>query len=107
MSTFTRIKPSLGRLAVKLMHTEDVSAGGIILPMGRQEITTVGTVTAIPEAYKSAEDDEDELSPSGPNYKVGDIVLFGKYSGSEVTIGRDKVVVLRESDILATLHAED
>lgn len=107
MTTFTRIKPTLGRIAVKLMHTEDVSAGGIILPMGRQEITTVGTVTAVAEPYRSGSDDDDELAPTGPMHKVGDVVLFGKFSGSEVTIGRDKHIVLRESDVLATLHPEE
>lgn len=108
MSNLRRIKPALGRIAVKLKTTDEVSESGlIILPNGRQEITTVGKVVAIADPYQSGDADEDLNAPQGPMHKVGDTVIFGKYSGTEVSIGRDKYIIMRESDVLATLHPEE
>ena len=106
-ASLTRIKPALGRIVVELLSTDEVSEGGIILPYGGQVITTAGRVIAICDPYRAAPDDKDHDAPAGPMYGLGEIVVFGKYSGSEVQMGRKKCIVMNESDILCTLHEEE
>lgn len=98
---FKRIRPTPGRVVVKLLETPQISKGGIYLPNGKQEITTVGEVVEVSGSYE-----DEEGRRLDPLFQVGDTVLFGKYSGSEVTMDRDKYVVLKEADVFATLHEE-
>ena len=79
------LKPLADRVVVEPAPAEDKSAGGIILPDTAQEKPQQGTVVAV---------------GSG---KVSDKVLYGKYSGSEVTFDGVDYVIMRESDILAVL----
>lgn len=101
----TGIKPALGRVVVELLESEYTSSSGkIILPFGGEKITTCGRVVSTCDPYKSASDDQDKAA-AGPLYSVGDVVIFGKYVGSEVQIERKKYIVMNESDILGTLYA--
>lgn len=106
MNRLTHIKPSMGRVVVEPASEETVTEHGIILLQGRQQLngvqSSVGTVVEVCDAYRSALDDEDD-SPSGPRYPVGTVVIFSKYNGTSITIERKTVIVMNESDILATL----
>ena len=87
-----KVKPLSDRIVVRQADAEEMSSGGIILPDTAQEKPQQGKVMSI-----------------GPgklikmSLKVGDRVLYGKYSGTEVTIDGEEYVFMRESDILAVL----
>ena len=86
------------RVVVEPAEAEEVSAGGIILPDTAQEKPQQGKVVAVGPG---------KVSDSGtlvePTLKTGDSVLYGKYSGTEVTIDGTEYSIMRESDILAIL----
>ena len=107
---YTSITPALGRIVVEYLESEFMSKGGIILPFGGEKITTAGRVVRVSLPFQSASDDKDKDAPFGPMYRKGDVVIFGKYVGCEVTLGSGfrsrKYLVMNESDILGTLHAE-
>ncbi|MGY8782807.1 MAG: co-chaperone GroES [Fidelibacterota bacterium] len=92
------IKPLADRVVVEAAPAEDKSAGGIILPDTAQEKPQQGTIVAAGSG---------KISDSGSliemTVKEGDKVLYGKYSGSEVTFDGNDYVIMRESDILAVL----
>jgi chaperonin GroES len=92
------IKPLSDRVVVKPSPAEEVTKGGIILPDTAKEKPQQGEVVAVGSGRIS---DNGELIK--PQVKKGDIVLFGKYSGTEVTIEGEEYLILRESDILAVL----
>ena len=93
-----KIKPLADRVVVEPAEAEEVSAGGIILPDTAQEKPQQGKVVAVGPG---------KVSDSGtlfePTLKTGDSVLYGKYSGTEVTIDGTEYSIMRESDILAIL----
>lgn len=100
-TTYSRIKPTPGRLAVRPVAKSDRTRGGLWIPNITQSNRSVtGEVVAISE---SVLDGEDKLEPL---FKVGDVVLFGQYNGSEITVGREKVIILLEKDIMALLTPE-
>ena len=92
------LKPLADRVVVEPAPVEDKSAGGIILPDTAQEKPQQGVVVAAGPG---------KVSESGNllsmTVKNGDKVLYGKYSGSEVTFDGVEYVIMRESDILAIL----
>lgn len=89
-----KFKPLGDRVVVKAMEAEEVSRGGIILPDTAKEKPIEGTIVAV-GAGKTTEDGKlIELS-----VKVGDKVLYGKYSGTEVKIDGQEYLIMRESDI--------
>ena len=92
------LKPLADRVVVEPAPAEDKSAGGIILPDTAQEKPQQGMVVAAGPG---------KVSDSGNLVKMtvkkGDKVLYGKYSGSEVTFDGTEYVIMRESDILAVL----
>lgn len=92
------IKPLADRVVAEAAPAEDKSAGGIILPDTAQEKPQQGTIVAAGSG---------KISDSGSliemTVKEGDKVLYGKYSGSEVTFDGNDYVIMRESDILAVL----
>ena len=92
------LKPLADRVVVEPAPAEDKSAGGIILPDTAQEIPQQGTVVAVGSGKVS-----DSGSLVEMTVKKGDKVLYGKYSGSEVTFDGVDYVIMRESDILAVL----
>ena len=92
------LKPLADRVVVEPAPAEDKSAGGIILPDTAQEKPQQGTVVAVGSGKVS-----DSGSLVKMTVKKGDKVLYGKYSGSEVTFDGVEYVIMRESDILAVL----
>ena len=91
-------KPLHDRVAVKRVGEEEKSAGGIIIPDTAQEKPQIGIVMAVGPGKSS--DSGDLISMF---LKKGDKVLYGKYSGTEIMVNGDDVLIMRESDILATL----
>lgn len=93
-----KIDPLADRVVVEPAPAEDVSSGGIILPDTAQEKPQQGTIVAIgPGKYS------DNGTLIKMTVKNGDKVLYGKYSGTEVTVEGNEYVIMRESDILAIL----
>ncbi len=90
------IKPLADRVVVKPQEAEEKTASGIILPDTAKEKPMTGTIVAIGDG---------KISDAGETMKMtvkkGDTVLYGKYSGTEITIEGDEVLIMRESDILA------
>lgn len=103
---YTHAKPTLGRILLEAMKESEISDGGIFLPGGQQDSASVMQVIEVCEPYEAAADDQDD-SPSGPLFQKGAVVVIGKYNGVEIQIGRRKFTVVRESDILLTLHEEE
>ena len=93
-----KITPLHDRVIVKRVAEETVTSGGIVLPGSAAEKPSQGEVLAI-GAGKVL--DNGSIHPM--HVKSGDKVLFGKYSGSEVKIDGEDVIVMREDDILAVL----
>ncbi len=92
------IKPLADRVVVEAAPAEEVSTGGIILPDTAQEKPQQGTVVAVGPGKISDAGSEIKMT-----VKVGDKVLYGKYSGTEVTFEGTEYMIMRESDILAVL----
>ena len=93
-----KIRPLQDRLLLRPSEGEEKTAGGIIIPDTAKEKPQEGVVIA---AGKGKVRDDGKLTPL--DVKVGDRVLYGKYSGSEVTVAGEKHVILREEDVLAIL----
>ena len=92
------LKPLGSRLVVEPLEQEEVTLGGIVLPETAKEKPQKGSVLA---AGPGDRDDEGKRIPM--DVKVGDMVLFAKYSGTEIKLDGKKLLILRESDILAIL----
>ena len=94
-------KPLGGRVLVEPIEQEEVTAGGIVLPETAKEKPQQGKVLA------TGPGDRDEKGDRIPmDVKVGDTVLFAKYSGTEVKMDGKKLLILRESDVLAIVEGE-
>lgn len=93
------IKPLADRVVVKPAEAEEKTAGGIILPDTAKEKPIEGTVVAVGPGKTS---DDGKLIK--PEVKVGDRVLYGKYSGTEVTIDGEEYLIMRESDIFGIIN---
>jgi chaperonin GroES len=91
-----KINPLGDRVVVQAMEAEETTKGGIILPDTAKEKPVEGTIVAAGPGKKS---DEGKLVEM--DVKVGDKVLYGKYSGTEVTIDGEEYLIMRESDIFA------
>lgn len=87
------IKPLADRVLIKPAPAEEKTAGGIIIPDTAKEKPLQGEVLAVGNGTK---DEEMVL-------KVGDTVLYGKYSGTEVELDGEKYLIMRQSDVLAVL----
>ncbi len=93
------IKPLGDRVLVRRLEEEEVVRGGIIVPDTAKEKPQRGEVIAV---GPGARNDRGEIVPM--NVKKGDKVLFGKYAGSEVKIGDEDYLIMREDDILGTIE---
>jgi len=93
------LKPLADRLVVEPIEQEEVTAGGIILPETAKEKPQQGKVIA---AGPGRTDEDGERIPM--EVSVGDKVLYAKYSGTEIKLDGKKVLILRESDILAIVE---
>ena len=95
-----KLRPLHDRVIIKRVEEETKSAGGIVLPgsatekPARGEVIAVGTGKVLDNGQVKAVD-----------VKVGDEVLFGKYSGSEVKFGDEEFIVMREDEIIAVIEA--
>ncbi|WP_337864435.1 co-chaperone GroES [Ignavibacterium sp.] len=94
-----KIKPLADRLVVKPAEAEEKTSGGIILPDTAKEKPIEGTVVAVGPGKTS---DDGKLIK--PEVKVGDRVLYGKYSGTEVTIDGEEYLIMRESDVFGIIN---
>jgi chaperonin GroES len=91
-----KIKPLGDRVVIKPVAPEERTKGGIILPDTAKEKPVVGEVVAAGPGRKS-----DDGKTIALEVKVGDKVLYGKYSGTEVTVDGQELLIMRESDIFA------
>lgn len=94
------LKPLADRLVVEPLEQEDVTTGGIFLPETAKEKPQQGKVIA---AGPGRTDDEGKRIAL--DVQVGDRVLYAKYSGTEIKLDGKKVLILKESDILAIVQA--
>jgi chaperonin GroES len=92
------LKPLQDRVVVKPAEAEEISKGGIILPDTAQEKPQQGEIMAVGPGKIS---DSGELIK--PQVKKGDKILYGKYSGTEITVDGEDYLIVRESDIFAIL----
>jgi len=92
------VKPIGDRLVVKVTEAEEKTASGILLPDTAQEKPQKGKVVAVGPGRMM-----DNGKVVKPEVKKGDVVLFSKYGGTEITIDRKDYTVLRESDVLAVI----
>ncbi len=86
-----KIKPLADRVLIQPTAAEEVTASGIIIPDSAKEKPLKGTVLA---AGKGTKDEEMVV-------KEGDVVLYGKYAGTEIDVDGEKYLIMRQSDILA------
>ena len=89
-----KIKPLADRVLIKPDKAEENSAGGIIIPDSAKEKPLKGKVIAV---GKGTKDEAMEL-------KEGNEVLYGKYAGTEIEIEGEKLMIMRQSDVLAVLN---
>jgi chaperonin GroES len=91
-----KLQPLADRLVVKPIEKEEVTKGGIILPDTAKEKPQEGKVLAIGSGRLSEDGKRIAM-----DVKVGDIVLYAKYGGTEIKIDDEELIILHESDILA------
>ena len=92
-----KLKPLGDRLIVKAIDEEETTASGIVLPDTAKEKPQKGKVIAVGDGRY--DDDGDKRIPL--DVAVGDEIIFSKYGGTEVKVGIDELLILRESDVLA------
>ena len=88
------IRPLHDRVVVKRVEAEEKTASGIVLPCAAAEKPDIGEVVAVGEGRRNEAGERVAL-----DVKVGDKVLFGKYSGQSVKVGGEELLVMREEDI--------
>lgn len=88
-------KPLGARVLIEAVEQEEVTAGGIVLPETAKEKPQQGKVLAVGPGDRNDKGERIEM-----DVKVGDTILFAKYSGTEVKMNGKKLLILRESDIL-------
>jgi len=93
-----KFKPLHDRVLVRRVEEEEKTAGGIIIPDTAQEKPMQGEILA---AGSGARNDKGEITPL--DVKVGDSVLFGKWSGTEITIDGEELLIMKESDIMGVI----
>ena len=93
-----KVKPLADRVLIKSLDAEQKTAGGIIIPDNAKEKPQRGEIVAVGSGRVSDKGLKIEMS-----LKKGDTVLYGKYSGSEVTIDGEEYLIMKESDVLAII----
>ncbi len=91
-----KLRPLHDRVIVKRLEEDKKSAGGIIIPDSATEKPVKGEIVAVGPGKK-----DDNGKNIALDLKVGDVVLFGKYSGSEVKVDGQDLLVMREDDVIA------
>jgi chaperonin GroES len=92
------VKPLGDRILVKVSEAEEKTAGGILLPDTAKEKPQVGEVVQVGPGKRN-----DDGAFQAMEVKVGDKVLYSKYAGTDIKLGSDAYVLLRETDVLAAL----
>ena len=90
-----KFRPLHDRVLIKVLDSDEKTSGGIIIPDTAKEKPQEGEVVAVGPGAKS---EDGKISPM--DVKVGDIVLFGKWSGTEVKIDGTEYSIMKESDIM-------
>jgi chaperonin GroES len=96
----TQIQPLADRIVVKALEETEQMRGGLYIPDTAKEKPQQGEVIAVGPGRMT---DEGKRVPS--ELQAGDRVLYGKYSGTEVTVGDEQYLILRESDVLAVIKS--
>ena len=97
-TTSTKIKPLHDRVVVRPLEEAEQMRGGLYIPDTAKEKPQQGEIMAVGPGKVS-----DQGERIAPDVKAGDKVLYGKYSGTEVTVDGESYLILRESDVLAVL----
>ena len=92
------LKPLHDRVLVRRVESDEKTSGGLIIPESAKEKPAEGIIVA---AGEGARKDSGELIAM--SVREGDKILFGKWSGTEVTIDGEELLIMKESDILGTL----
>ena len=95
----TKIQPLADRIVIKPLEDTETMRGGLYIPDTAKEKPQQGEVVAVGPGKMT--DDGKRISPE---VKEGDKVLYGKYSGTEVTVADEQYLILRESDVLAIVR---
>ena len=93
------LKPLGSRVVIEPTEQEDVTAGGIVLPETAKEKPVKGKILSVGPGER---DDEGKRIPM--DVKVGDTVLYAKYAGTEIKVEGKKLLILKESDVLAIVE---
>ena len=93
-----KFNPLHDRVLVKRVEQDEKTAGGIIIPDTAQEKPMEGKVIAVGSGAKN---EDGKVTPL--DVKPGDKILFGKWSGTEVTIDGDELIIMKESDIMGII----
>ncbi|HSJ25617.1 MAG TPA: co-chaperone GroES [Longimicrobiales bacterium] len=96
----TQIQPLADRIVVKALEETEQMRGGLYIPDTAKEKPQQGEVIAVGPGRMT-----DDGKRVASELKAGDRVLYGKYSGTEVTVGDDQYLILRESDVLAVIKS--
>ena len=99
MSAADRIQPLADRVVVKALEEAEQMRGGLYIPDTAKEKPQEGEIVAVGPGKVN-----DDGSRSPMEVRAGDRVLYGKYSGTEVTVDGDEYLILRESDVLAIVN---
>ena len=94
-----KIRPLQDRVIVKRIAEEEKTKGGIIIPDTAKEKPQEGKVVAVGKGKVN-----DDGKPTALDVKVGDKILFGKYSGSEIKLNGEEHLIMREDDILGVIE---
>ena len=94
-----RVKPLYDKILVKRVEGEQISAGGIIIPDTAQEKTQIGIVEAVGEGKLLSDGTIRPLI-----VKVGDKIVFGKYSGTELKFDGEEYLITREEELLGIIE---
>ena len=94
-----KFRPLHDRVVVRRIDEDEKSAGGIIIPDTAKEKPSQGEIIAV---GPGARNDQGEITPL--DVKAGDLVLFGKWSGTEVSLDGEDLLIMNESDIMGVLE---
>jgi chaperonin GroES len=97
----TKFRPLHDRVLLRRLESDSKTAGGIIIPDTAKEKPAQGEVVSVGSGVR---DEAGKLQPL--DVKVGDIVLFSKWSGTEVTIDGEELLVVKESDIMGIMEGK-
>jgi len=96
-----KFRPLHDRVVVRRIESEDKTAGGIIIPDTAKEKPQEGEITAVGPGGR---DESGKLLPI--DLKVGDRILFGKWSGTEVKIDGEELLIMKESDVMGVIEGK-